>query len=122
MTDQPLRQCTPLFKSLDEAEPVVIRFNGEPLTVPGGRSLAAALLASGVLLFRSAPVSGAPRAPFCMMGACFECLVEIDGVASRQSCMVSVRADMQVHTQDGARALPGTWEGSAHSSEIGHAR
>jgi predicted molibdopterin-dependent oxidoreductase YjgC len=41
-----------------------------------------------------------------MMGACFECLVEIDGVPSRQSCMVEVKAGMRVRSQEGARDLP----------------
>jgi predicted molibdopterin-dependent oxidoreductase YjgC len=85
---------------------VAIWFNREPLFVPGGRSVAAALLAAGVSRFRATPVSGAPRGPFCMMGACFECLVEIDGVPSRQACMVQVEAGMRIRSQEGARDLP----------------
>lgn len=100
-----------LFKPLDgtqsaAATPVAIWFNDQLLTVPDGRSVAAALLAAGVSRFRATPVSGAPRAPFCMMGACFECLVEIDGVPSRQACMVEVKAGMRIHSQEGARDLP----------------
>jgi D-hydroxyproline dehydrogenase subunit gamma len=97
-----------LFKPLDGAPraDIEIFFNGAALTVQGGRSVAAALLAAGVARFRATPVSGAPRAPYCMMGACFECLVEIDGVPSRQSCMVEVKAGMQVRSQEGARDLP----------------
>jgi hypothetical protein len=68
--------------------------------------VAAALLAAGVSRFRATPVSGAARAPFCMMGACFECLVEIDGVPSRQACMVEVKAGMRIRSQEGARDLP----------------
>ncbi|NYH17169.1 (2Fe-2S)-binding protein [Paraburkholderia bryophila] len=98
----------PLFKTLADADAVDIWFNDQPLRVPGGRSVAAALLAAGVSRFRATPVSGAPRAPYCMMGACFECLVEIDGVPSRQSCMVTVRDGMRIHSQEGARDLPPT--------------
>ena len=102
-------ETTPtLFKPLNgaEANNIEIWFNDQPLTVPAGRSVAAALLAAGVSRFRATPVSGAPRAPYCMMGACFECLVEIDGVPSRQSCMVEVKAGMRVRSQEGARDLP----------------
>ncbi|WP_244851731.1 MULTISPECIES: (2Fe-2S)-binding protein [unclassified Caballeronia] len=97
-----------LFKPLPGADSanIDIFFNGQALSVPGGRSVAAALLAAGVSRFRATPVSGAPRAPYCMMGACFECLVEIDGVPSRQSCMVEVRAGMRIRSQEGARDLP----------------
>ncbi|MGH8778206.1 (2Fe-2S)-binding protein [Paraburkholderia sp.] len=98
----------PLFRVLPGAAdaPVDIWFNDEPLRVPGGRSVAAALLAAGIDRFRATPVSGEPRAPYCMMGVCFECLVEIDGVPSRQSCMVAVRDGMRIRSQEGARDLP----------------
>ena len=54
---------------------------------------------------RHTPVHGSSRAPFCMMGVCFDCLVEIDGVGSQQACLVRVREGMQVATQRGARRL-----------------
>jgi predicted molibdopterin-dependent oxidoreductase YjgC len=98
----------PLFRTLvspSTETSVEIWFNDQALTVPGGRSVAATLLAAGVTRLRATPVSGAPRAPYCMMGACFECLVEIDGVPSRQSCMVNVRDGMRIRSQEGARAL-----------------
>jgi predicted molibdopterin-dependent oxidoreductase YjgC len=98
----------PLFRTLVSPATdasVEVWFNGQALTVPGGRSVAAALLAAGVTRFRTTPVSGAPRAPYCMMGACFECLVEIDGVPSRQSCMVAVQNGMRIRSQEGARMV-----------------
>ena len=74
---------------------VGVRFDGAPLLLPLGANLAAALLAAGIERFRDTPVSGAPRAPFCMMGACFDCLVEIDGV-QRQACMIEVAEGLQI--------------------------
>ncbi|WP_158938550.1 (2Fe-2S)-binding protein [Burkholderia sp. S171] len=109
MTSKPLfRVLSPAAGTDAQAEPTTIQiwFNDEPLSVPGGRSVAAALLAAGVQRFRATPVSGAPRAPYCMMGACFECLVEIDGMPSRQSCLVTVQDGMRIHSQEGARDLP----------------
>jgi predicted molibdopterin-dependent oxidoreductase YjgC len=84
------------------AETITISFEGEPLRVPAGINVAAALLTAGVKEFRSTAVSGATRAPFCMMGVCFECLVEIDGVPARQSCLIPVREGMDVRRQSGA--------------------
>lgn len=57
--------------------------------LPDRMNLAAALLADGQQAFRATPTSGAPRGPYCMMGACFDCLVEIDGT-SRQACLMQV--------------------------------
>jgi predicted molibdopterin-dependent oxidoreductase YjgC len=93
---------------------VTIEFDGQPLHVAAGGTVAAGLLAAGVSRFRSTPVSGAPRAPYCMMGVCFDCLVEIDGVANRQACLIEVRDGMKVRTQEGARE----WQPQA--LEAGH--
>ena len=73
------------------------------LSLPEGANLAAALLAAGVGVFRHTPVSGAPRGPFCMMGACFDCLVEIDGVV-RQACMIEVTEGLQITRPHDAEA------------------
>jgi predicted molibdopterin-dependent oxidoreductase YjgC len=107
MTSKPLfRVLSPAPGTDAQAETTIhIWFNDQPLSVLAGRSVAAALLAAGVQRFRATPVSGAPRAPYCMMGACFECLVEIDGMPSRQSCLVTVQDGMRIHSQEGARDL-----------------
>lgn len=84
------------FEFLSKPGPLVtVRFDGKDYQLPDGENLAAALLAAGVRSIRHTPVSGAPRAPFCMMGACFECLVQIDG-ATRQACMTEVREGLVV--------------------------
>lgn len=83
------------FLELEDSPRVRVTFDGQELDLPQGANLAAALLAAGVSVFRHTSVSGAPRAPFCMMGACFECLVEIDGV-TQQACMLEVRGGMQI--------------------------
>jgi hypothetical protein len=95
----------PLFRPLSAGTDglISVEFNGRTLTVPGQGSVAAALLAAGVSRFRSTPVSGAPRAPYCMMGVCFECLLEIDGVANAQACLVTVQPGMKIRSQEGAR-------------------
>lgn len=82
------------FHNLASAQTMVeVALDGSALALPEGENLAAALLAAGIRSFRRTPVSGAPRAPFCMMGACFDCLIELDGV-TRQACMLEVRAGM----------------------------
>ncbi|WP_434611097.1 (2Fe-2S)-binding protein [Pseudomonas sp. R1-7] len=95
-----------LFRPLAVAQHnVSIEFEGQPLSVPDKVSLAAALLASGVRHTRESAVSGRPAAPYCMMGVCFECLVQVDDQANVQSCLVPVRAGMRVRRQCGAAAL-----------------
>ena len=73
--------------------------------VPAGASAAAAVLSAGFNSIRATPVDGSERAPYCMMGVCFDCLAEIDGVANRQSCMIVVRPGMRINRQTRARAI-----------------
>lgn len=87
------------FLELESGPRVDVTWEDETLNLPEGSNLAAALLAAGVDVFRRTPVSGAPRAPFCMMGACFDCLVQIDGV-TRQACMLEVTKGMSVTRPD----------------------
>ena len=83
------------FLELENGPRVNVIFDGVALSLPQGADLAAALLAAGVDVFRDTPVSGAPRGPFCMMGACFDCLIEIEG-ATRQACMIEVADGLSI--------------------------
>jgi len=93
-----------MFKRLREAgAPIAITVDGKAVRAANGDTVAAALLAAGVDHCRTTPVTGAPRAPYCLMGVCFDCLVTIDGVGNRQGCLVPVREGMKVETQQGKR-------------------
>jgi predicted molibdopterin-dependent oxidoreductase YjgC len=81
-------------------EAVTIEVDGETVAAYPGESVAAALLAAGRRTFRMTQ-TGAVRGPFCNMGVCFDCLVEVDGARAR-ACMTAVQPAMKVRT--GARA------------------
>ena len=94
-----------MFARLPDTEardvvPIVI--DGTPFDARAGDTVAAALLAAGIDTFRTTPVGGAPRGPYCLMGACFECLVENDGQPNRQACMTRVAPGMRIAIQRGA--------------------
>jgi sarcosine oxidase subunit alpha len=75
---------------------VRLSVNGQPVEVPAGASVAAAV-AQVTLRFRRS-VNDAPRAPLCGMGVCFECRVSVDGVAHVRACMTPAAEGMQVIT------------------------
>lgn len=101
-----------LFRPLASGDHTVhIEFEGQPLTVPAEVSLAAALMACGIRHTRESAINGRPGAPYCMMGVCFECLVEVDGHANAQACLVPVRSGMRVRRQRGAACLAPWKEG-----------
>lgn len=97
-----------MFRRLPDphSRAVHFTFEGEALTAHSGDSVAAALLGAGIGHSRTTPKSGTARAPYCMMGVCFECLIEINGVPNRQGCLVEVRDGMAVRRQQGAPGLP----------------
>lgn len=79
---------------------VTVYFEGTPFHVEEGISVAAAVLGhahAGHTCVNS--VTGEHRAPFCMMGVCFECLVEIDGKPNQQACLTTVREGMRIKRQ-----------------------
>lgn len=83
-----------------------LSFEGRQIAFHPGDSLAAALLAAGVEALRQSPIDASPRAPYCMMGICFDCLVEIDGRQNQQACLTPAQDGMVVRRQIGARQLP----------------
>ena len=45
--------------------------------------------------------SASSRGPYCMMGVCFDCLVEINGLPNQQACMIKAKSGMTVNRQIG---------------------
>ena len=97
-----------MFRRLPEAGStaalVTVTVDGRSLRVPASFTAAAAVLLNGGTS-RTTPVSGSARAPYCMMGVCFDCLMEIDGVPNRQACLVTVAEGMSINRQRGARSV-----------------
>lgn len=99
-----------MFRSIDlpvdeTRASIVISVDGREIAAREGQTLASALLAADVVHFRRTPVSGKPRAPLCLMGVCFDCLVHVDGASNVQSCLVEVRAGMNVCLPSGAPSV-----------------
>lgn len=80
-------------------------FEGRPLVAAAGDTVASALMLAGETAVRTTPVTGSARGPFCLMGICFDCLVEIDGEPNRQACMIPVRDGMVVRRQISAAEI-----------------
>lgn len=84
---------------------VTVTIDGLAVSAEPGESVAAVLLRLDPPISRTTPVNGSPRTPYCMMGVCFECLANVDGMASVQTCLVPVRDGMCIARQHGRRVL-----------------
>ncbi|MCY1201882.1 Hydrogen cyanide synthase subunit HcnA [compost metagenome] len=76
---------------------IELNLDGRSVTVAAGTTVAAALAHGGDGSSRTS-VSGQRRTPFCGMGICQECRVNIDG-RRRLACQTLCQAGMQVETQ-----------------------
>ena len=78
-----------------EAGRVHAAFEGEPIEAEAGASVAAALIASDRVAWRTTR-EGRSRGLFCGIGVCFDCLVEIDGESGQRACMIPLAEGMDV--------------------------
>jgi hypothetical protein len=78
---------------------LTFEFDGASMSGFAGETIAAALLANGVAAFRR-DRDGAPRGPYCNMGVCFECLVQVDGDGRPwvRACLEPLRCGMIVRS------------------------
>ena len=96
-----------MFKLLPDntAQALTVFVNGNAVDVPEGVTAAAAMLMHGEGATRTTALSGEGRAPYCMMGVCFECLMEINGEPNQQGCLVTVSEGMRIDRQHGKREV-----------------
>ena len=81
------------FRSV--GRPIRFRFEGQEIAALQGETVGAALSAAGIVVFRRT-ASGRPRGLHCGIGACYDCLVSIDGRAGQRACLVAAASGMEV--------------------------
>ncbi len=96
-----------MFRKLHDVQKqaITIYLDGIPVAAEENESVAAVLLRQEQIWSRTTPVSGVLRAPYCMMGVCFDCLAMVDGVSSIQTCLTPVRDGMRIERQLGRPEL-----------------
>lgn len=96
-----------IFKKLPDRDVAhfTVYVDGVPVDAEAGETVAGLLLRQDSPVSRTTAVLENARAPYCMMGVCFDCLAIVDGVPSTQSCLVAVRDGMRIERQHGRREL-----------------
>lgn len=84
---------------------VEITVDGQVVEARDGEPLAAVFLRLDDVHTRTSFPSATPRAPYCMMGVCFECVVNVEGAGTVRSCQQTVRAGMTVARADKMKRL-----------------
>jgi glycine/D-amino acid oxidase-like deaminating enzyme len=85
--------------------PISISFDGIAIPALEGETIAAALSAANIVAFRRT-ASGAPRGLHCGMGACYDCVVVVDGRIGQRACMTKVADGMVIAGEPTGAPLP----------------
>ena len=95
---------------------VTIEFDGQRIAALEGETIAAALSAANIVAFRRT-LTGAPRGLHCGMGACFDCVVTVDGRIGQRACMTKVADGMVVSGEAKLPLVPLAPEPEGEQSE-----
>lgn len=96
-----------MFRKLQNKkdDTVTVYVDGIAVTADADESVASVVVRLPPVWTRTTPLSETRRAPFCMMGVCFDCLATVDGIPSVQTCLTPVRDGMHIERQHGRRAV-----------------
>lgn len=75
---------------------ITVTLNATPVTTDAGQSVGAVLMGRGIKAWRTTRKEGKPRGVFCGIGACYDCLITIDGQPNQRACMVQACDSMNI--------------------------
>jgi predicted molibdopterin-dependent oxidoreductase YjgC len=103
MTDRACLRITdhPILDDLGERREVTLFFQGKEIRAYEGETVAAALYAAGIKVFRYTPEYMEPRGVFCNRGRCTDCIMRVDGKPNVRTCVTLVRDGMKVEPLKG---------------------
>jgi len=89
----------PILGDIAERKKVIIKVDGAELEAYEGETIASALVAAGIKVFRNTRKLKEPRRIFCALGRCTDCVMTVDGQPNIRTCITPVRDGMEIWTQ-----------------------
>jgi predicted molibdopterin-dependent oxidoreductase YjgC len=87
---------------MDSEDKFEIEVDGKIISARSGQTIAEALLANGLRVFRMTRKQY-PRGVYCGMGICYECRMIVNGIANVRTCMTLATPGCRIATQDDSR-------------------
>ncbi|MFJ6415792.1 (2Fe-2S)-binding protein [Paeniglutamicibacter sp. NPDC091659] len=75
---------------------ITVTLNATEVTADAGQSVGAVLMGEGIKAWRTTRNEGKPRGLFCGIGACYDCLITVDGQPNQRACMVQACDSMTI--------------------------
>jgi len=91
----------PILNKEENKKEIKFYFEGKELTAYEGESIAAALIANNIRVFRTSSKLSRPRGLFCSIGKCASCLMEVNGEPNVMTCVTPIEMNMKVKKQKG---------------------
>ena len=89
----------PILGDIIERKKVIIKVDGVELEAYEGETIASALVAAGIKVFRNTRKRKEPRRIFCALGRCTDCVMTVDGQSNVRTCVTPVRDGMEIWIQ-----------------------
>lgn len=86
------------MKRLIDQDRPALRFfvDGQPVAAKHGDTVLTAILTGGLGYLRQSEFGDGARAGFCLMGACQDCWVVVEGRGTQRACTTLAEPEMQV--------------------------
>jgi predicted molibdopterin-dependent oxidoreductase YjgC len=91
--------------NFERGKKVTFTFDGKVIEGYENETIAAALHAAGVKVYRYTAKKKHPRGFFCGIGKCSSCFMVVDGVPNVRTCVTKLQEGMKVETQRGRGEL-----------------
>ena len=91
----------PILGPMKTVKKIEITIDGKVITALEGETIAAALIANNIRVFRQTAKLKTGRKMFCGIGQCTDCIMIVDGKPNVRTCVTRVKAGMSVETQIG---------------------
>jgi len=80
---------------------VEIIVDGKKVKAREGETIAAALIAAGIKVFRYSVKKNEPRSLFCAIGRCTDCVMTVNNKSNVRTCITLVKDGMEIEIQKG---------------------
>lgn len=87
------------YLNMEQENTFEIEVNGQKVRAQRGQTIAEALLAGGLRIFRKTR-NDVPRGFYCGMGVCYECRMIVNGIPNVRTCMTPATPGCKVTTQN----------------------
>jgi predicted molibdopterin-dependent oxidoreductase YjgC len=89
----------PILGDIEDRKKITIKVDGVEIEAYEGETIASALVAAEIKVFRNTKKLKEPRRIFCAVGRCTDCVMTVDEKPNVRTCITIVEEGMEIQTQ-----------------------